>query len=127
MLALVSISAYPNLSIIVSASYLVAALSLTLGAIGLMLVYVLDQKRLRSTELSKIDYSFTFLLVLIGITGIPIPLIHSGFLINFDFLFHNILVLVLFLIAPFKKFIHLVFSLISSMRYRSDREVMSQV
>jgi len=120
IVALISISVYPEFDPLVSFSYMSAALAISIGAVGLTLLHIVDKKQIRSPELSKIDYPFTSLLILIGITGIPIFFLHSGFWLNFDFLYHDALVLILFLLAPFSKFIHPVFRLISLIKYRSD-------
>lgn len=120
VIALIAISFYPDIYGIFGTIYLVGSLSLSLGTAALIYIHIEEKKDLRSQTQSKMDYPFTILLFLAGITGVIVPISMGTELFNWNFLIHDTLILVVFLIAPFSKFIHPVFRLVSLMKYRSD-------
>ena len=118
--ALVSISFYPDIYGVFGIAYLLGSLAVTLGTAGLIYMHLKEEEGSRSQKQSSLDYPFTILLFLAGITGIIVPVSTGTALFNWNFLIHDALIIVVFLLAPFSKFIHPVFRLISLIKYNSD-------
>jgi citrate/tricarballylate utilization protein len=124
--ALVSISFYPDITGYFALAYLFGSCSVTIGTAGMIYIHLKESKRSRSDEQALIDYPFTILLFFAGITGIIVPLSLGTTLFNWNFIIHDALIMVVFLLAPFSKFIHPVFRIISLMKYSSDSLRLSQ-
>ncbi len=120
LVALIAISFYPNIYGYTGILYLIGSFALSTGTVGLFYIHLVDKRSSRSEKQSSMDYPFTFLLFIVGITGIIIPISTDKSWFNWNFLIHDALIMVVFLIAPFSKFMHPVFRFVSLIKYRSD-------
>ena len=120
IVALISISFYPNIFGYVGIVYFLGSLAISIGTVALIYIHIAEDRGSRSQKQSSLDYAFTVLLFFAGITGVLIPISTGTDWFNWNFLIHDALITVVFLIAPFSKFIHPVFRLISLIKYRSD-------
>ena len=120
IVALISISFYPNIFGYIGIVYFLGSLAISIGTVALIYIHITEDRGSRSQKQSSLDYAFTVLLFFAGITGVLIPILIGTDWFNWNFLIHDALMAVVFLIAPFSKFIHPVFRLISLIKYRSD-------
>ncbi len=126
IIALVSIAFYPDIYGYAGTAYLLGSIAISLGTAGLIYIHLIEEKGSRSQKQSAMDYPFTILLFLTGITGVIIPISIGTSWFNWNFLIHDALIMVVFLLAPFSKFIHPIFRFISLIKYNSDTKNLIQ-
>ncbi|HLH85896.1 MAG TPA: hypothetical protein VKU79_03410 [Thermoplasmataceae archaeon] len=122
LLALFSISFYPNLNTTVLAIYTAASVLISAGSLGLLFSDVYDEKKTRSMEMYALDVPFVTLLLLSGLSGIIFALLSYTVFYGLAFIIHDALILDVFLLAPFSKFIHPVYRVISLSRFFSEKQ-----
>ncbi|MEM3193054.1 MAG: hypothetical protein QXO75_07360 [Nitrososphaerota archaeon] len=118
--ALISISFYPDIYGYVGIAYLLGSMAVSIGTAGSIYMHLTEKEGSRNQKQSTMDYPFTFLLFLAGITGVLVPISTGTIWFNWNFLIHDALIIVVFLMAPYSKFIHPVFRFISLIKYNSD-------
>ena len=118
--ALVSISFYPDIFGVAGIAYLLGSLAVSTGAAALIYLHMKERVGSRSQKQSSMDYPFTILLFLAGITGVLVPISTGTVWFNWNFLMHDALIAVVFFLAPYSKFVHPVLRIISLIKYNSD-------
>jgi citrate/tricarballylate utilization protein len=118
--ALISISFYPDTSPVISYSYLAGSLLMFIGASALITGKEISWKSAEVRGMRGIDMPFSILISLSGITGVLLILFLGSGHDWIIFGIHDALVLSLFLLAPFGKFIHPVFRILALIKNRSE-------
>jgi citrate/tricarballylate utilization protein len=127
IIALIAISFYPNISGYVAIVYLIGSIFLATGSFGMIAIHLMDKSDLRSKKMSLLDYPFSLLLFASGFTGVLVVLSVGTSIYNWNFLIHDALILLVFLLAPYSKFIHPIYRTISLIKYRSDKMLNSSI
>ena len=91
-----------------------------IGSAALLTVKGKSDKAPENSEMSNLDYPFTVLLFLTGLTGVIFPIILGFPEWVMFFLLHDAFIFVIFLMAPFSKFIHPVFRYLSLLLNRIE-------
>lgn len=123
LIALVSISFYPAFGLPFRILYLLGSAMMFFGSAGLMYGRTLSDRTRETPGMIRIDFPFTLLLNLGGLTGIVLVVFYGS---GFDwsvFLIHDALIFTLFLLAPFGKFIHPLFRILALVKNRAERNI----
>jgi citrate/tricarballylate utilization protein len=116
---LIAIAFYGNLNIYIIIIYMVGSLLISIGSIALLFAKFYSNKKLASKQLLTMDYPFTIIMLLTGITGLIFPVFSGYSIFSITFMIHIALISAIFLMAPFGKFIHPVFRFLSLIKYNS--------
>ena len=116
---LIAISFYGHLDIYLIIVYMAGSLLMSIGAISLLLAKLYSNRELANKQLLYMDYPFTTIMFLTGITGFIFPIISGYDIFSLIFMFHLCFIATIFLIAPFGKFIHPVYRFLSILKYNS--------
>ncbi|MEM3676208.1 MAG: hypothetical protein QXV22_04035 [Thermoplasmataceae archaeon] len=125
--ALISIAFYPNITGLSLTIYATASLLMTFGSLGLLLWDITDSGTQRSPEMRRLDVPFTVLIFLSGLTGVAFILLSGSYFYGLLFLIHDALILAVFAIAPYSKFLHPLYRVISLAKFYAERKFYSQL
>ncbi len=118
--ALISISFYPDTSPVFAYSYLAGSLLMFLGSSALIMGKIVSWKDTEVKGMTGIDFPFSILLSLSGVTGVLLIVFLGTGHDWIIFAIHDALILSLFLLAPFGKFIHPVFRVLALIKNRIE-------
>ena len=116
----ITILFYPFSNIIPLIFYTFGSVLIFIGSAALLTVKGKSDKAPENSEMSNLDYPFTVLLFLTGLTGVIFPIILGFPEWVMFFLLHDAFIFVIFLMAPFSKFIHPVFRYLSLLLNRIE-------
>ncbi|WP_393971624.1 hypothetical protein OXIME_000194 [Oxyplasma meridianum] len=116
----VSIIFYPFTNNLVFWIYTVGSAMIFIGASSLLYMKLVSNKTLENLDMRKIDFPFTVLLLLAGLTGMVFPLLLSYPEWVIVFLLHDAFIFSIFILAPYSKFMHPIYRYISLIRNRIE-------
>ncbi len=122
LLDLATILFYPDMSRAVVLSYTAGATAMFIGSLFLLVFKPLSNLSLLSSGMKHNDYPFTTAMMITGLTGMLFPLTSGTLFYSYFFLIHIALIAAIFLIAPYSKFLHPVFRVVSLAANRSEAE-----
>ncbi|GGM66194.1 tricarballylate utilization protein B [Thermogymnomonas acidicola] len=120
LLALASISLYPDLDHVTVAVYGAASIMMLVGSAGLISMDAIDTVAMRSAEVKGFDLPFAVALLLAGLTGTLFTLLQGTPYHGLTFLVHDAIIAAVFVIAPYSKFLHPVYRLISLAKFHEE-------
>ncbi len=122
ILDLATILFYPDMGRVIVWSYTAGAAAMFLGSSFLLAFKPSSNQLLMATAMKQNDYPFTTAMMLTGLTGILFPIVSGTLLYSYFFLIHVALIAAIFLMAPYSKFLHPVFRVVSLAANRSEAE-----
>ncbi|MCL4341983.1 MAG: hypothetical protein M1431_07815 [Candidatus Thermoplasmatota archaeon] len=122
LLDLGTILFYPNMGKILVWAYIIGAAGMFIGSSFLLALKPLSNQSLLASGMRDNDYPFTVAMMITGLTGIIFPIASGTYLYTYFFLIHVALVAGIFLMAPYSKFLHPVFRIVSLAANRSEAD-----
>lgn len=117
---LIAILFYPKMNFYVTTIYVAGAFMMLGGSLGLLIIKSFSDPKLAGNLMISSDIPFTSVMLLTGLTGVLFPILPGTLLMSYLFLIHVGLVAAIFIMAPFSKFLHPVFRILSLIMNRAE-------
>ena len=122
LIALFSFLPYPNLSTYVEIAYGTGCAMLFAGTAMLLYMKLVSNKVPSYKRMNSLDYPFTIMLNLTGITGVAMILDIGHPFAGLIFAIHMSIIFTVFITAPYGKFVHLVFRYEALLKNRIEEQ-----